>query len=150
MSDPHPLLIPKDKLAGMKSWRPGSLAERQAGAERRAANQPTTAQTAAAASAGASPANTAVNTARPAPSPAPPSEAQTELSVINAARDALVEEATRLDADRANARRAGFAEGFEVGYAEGKSQADVHAKRLDTLADSVQAAIAAFEQDVSD
>ena len=133
MSDSHPLIIPKDKLAGMKSWRPGSLAERPAGAERRAANQPTAAQAAANARADASLATGGHATQAPS-SPNIPPQADTELAVINAAREALVEEATRFDADRANARRAGFAEGFEVGYAEGKSQADVHAKRLDTLA----------------
>jgi flagellar assembly protein FliH len=141
MADSSALLIPKDKLAGMKSWRPGSLAERAPGAERRAANQPAsgTASATATVPAGSSPTPVVLGI-----------EQSTELSVIEAAREALVEEATRFDAERTNARRAGFAEGFEVGYAEGKQRADEHAAKFEQLANALQLALTTFENDIAE
>jgi flagellar assembly protein FliH len=141
MSDSSALLIPKDKLAGMKSWRPGSLAERAPGAERRAANQPAPGPSAATATAPATPS---------APAAVLNVEQTTELSVIEAAREALVLDATRFDTERTNARRAGFAEGFEVGYAEGKQRADEHATKFEHLANALQLALTTFENDLAE
>ena len=135
------IVIPKDQLQGMKPWRPDALKARPTAAERRAANQP---EPPADDRRGQSPDDQPLAAART------PLLAAHEWSVIEAARAALELDSARVEAERAAARRAGFTEGFESGYAEGKALVDAHLARLQSISAAMQTSIAQFDEAIAD